>query len=62
MRAGGRHRAILDKGLAYGSPWQLRVGRGDLLLAHAKAAHDGALYSDASLDYQEALIEWAAFA
>jgi outer membrane protein OmpA-like peptidoglycan-associated protein len=47
---------LLDKGLAYGSPWQLRVGRGDLTLARAKAGHDGGLYSDAALDYQEALI------
>ena len=32
------------------------VGRGDVRLARARAAHDGALYSNASLDYQQALI------
>lgn len=52
----GEIEPLLDKGLAYGSPWQLRTARGDLLLARAKVAHDGSLYSKAALDYQEALI------
>ena len=46
----------LSGGLVYGSPWQLRAGLGDIRLSRARKSHSPALYSEAALDHQEALI------
>jgi outer membrane protein OmpA-like peptidoglycan-associated protein len=48
--------SILEKGLQFGSPWQLSFALGDLHMAQARSAHDGAIYSSAAFDYQEGLI------
>ncbi len=49
--------ALLARGRNLGAPWQLLVALGDLQLDQAKAAHDGARYGEAALDYQLALLE-----
>jgi outer membrane protein OmpA-like peptidoglycan-associated protein len=48
--------AVAEAGLAYGAPWQLSAGLGDLYLELARTGGGGAAYDKSSVHYQQALV------